>query len=209
VYLAESLARRGHRCIVFNGCSRERDVNAVEYVRWEAMPDRSITDRPDVLVAVRSWDLIGRLRLAPLQIFWTGDAFDQPFVQALSKTEARAEIDFFMLQSDWHATTFQTHHAVPVSQIIKTTLGAAASANVDTRPAVSATRPRRLAYVSTPFRGLDVLLDLFPRIRKACPDAELHVFSSMRVYGVTAADDQAQFDVLYRKTRALEGVTLL
>ena len=209
VYLAESLARRGHRCIVFNGCSRERDVNAVEYVRWEAMPDRSITDRPDVLVAVRSWDLIGRLRLAPLQIFWTGDAFDQPFVQALSRTEARAEIDFFMLQSDWHTSTFQTHHAVPSTQIIKTTLGAAASANVDTRPAVSATRPRRLAYVSTPFRGLDVLLDLFPRIREACPDAELHVFSSMRVYGVTAADDQAQFDVLYRRTRALEGVTLV
>jgi len=197
VYLAESLARRGHRCIVFNGCSRERDVNAVEYVRWEAMPDRSITDRPDVLVAVRSWDLIGRLRLAPLQIFWTGDAFDQPFVQALSRTEARAEIDFFMLQSDWHTTTFQTHHAVPSTQIIKTTLGAAASANVDTRPAVSATRPRRLAYVSTPFRGLDVLLEMFPRLRASFTDLRLDVFSSMKVYGWTPEADQKAFGTLY------------
>jgi glycosyltransferase involved in cell wall biosynthesis len=207
VYLAEAFAHRGHRCVVFNGCSEGRSVNGVEYARWESMPARCIGDRPDVLVAIRSWDTIGRLRLAPLQIFWTGDAFDQPYVQALSKTEARAEIDVFMLQSDWQAATFQSHHTIPVVQIIKTTLGTAASANVDTRRAVCAARPRRLAYVSTPFRGLDVLLDLFPRIRKACPDAELHVFSSMRVYGVTAADDQ--YDVLYRKARALEGVTLV
>jgi tetratricopeptide (TPR) repeat protein/glycosyltransferase involved in cell wall biosynthesis len=217
VYLAESLARRGHRCIVFNGCSQEREVAGVEYARWESMPIRCVADRPDVLVAVRSWDTIGRVRLAPLQIFWTGDAFDQPFVQTLSDRDARQEIDFFMLQSDWQAATFQTHHAVPAAQTIKTTLGAAASACPErrrraspaARPSVGASRPRRLAYVSTPFRGLDVLLDLFPRIRRACPDAELHVFSSMRVYGVSAADDQAQFEALYRKARELEGVTLV
>jgi glycosyltransferase involved in cell wall biosynthesis/Flp pilus assembly protein TadD len=209
VYLAESLARRGHRCIVFNGCSQECEIAGVEYVRWESMPVRCVADRPDVLVGVRSWDTIGRLRLAPLQIFWTGDAFDQPFVQTLSHRDARGEIDFFMLQSDWQAATFQTHHAVPVSQTIKTTLGAASSADISTRPTAHASRPRRLAYVSTPFRGLDVLLDLFPRIRRACPDAELHVFSSMRVYGLSAADDQAQFDALYRQARELEGVTLV
>ena len=209
VYLAESLARRGHRCIVFNGCGQEREVAGVEYARWESMPVRCIVERPDVIVAVRSWDTIGRLRLAPLQIFWTGDAFDQPFVQTLSNRDARQHIDFFMLQSDWQAATFQMHHAVPVAQTIKTTLGAAASASVDTHPVVGASRPRRLAYVSTPFRGLDVLLELFPRIRQACPDAELHVFSSMRVYGVSAADDQAQFEALYRKARALDGVTLV
>jgi tetratricopeptide (TPR) repeat protein/glycosyltransferase involved in cell wall biosynthesis len=209
VYLTESLARRGHRCIVFNGCGQEHEVAGVEYARWESMPVRCVADRPDVLVAVRSWDTIGRLRLAPLQIFWTGDAFDQPFVQTLSNRAARGEIDFFMLQSDWHAATFQTHHAVPIAQTIKTTLGAAASARPTARPSIGVSRPRRLAYVSTPFRGLDVLLDLFPRIRQACPDAELHVFSSMRVYGVSAADDQAQFEALYRKARELEGVTLV
>jgi hypothetical protein len=31
----------------------------------------------------------------------------------------------------------------------------------------------------------------------------------MRVYGISAADDQAQFDALYRKARDLEGVTLV
>ena len=208
VYLAEALAQRGHRCIVFNGCSRGGHVHGVEYARWESLPTRCVGDRPDVLVAVRSWETIGRLRLAPLQIFWTGDAFDQPFVQALSQSEARAEIDLFMLQSDWQVATYQTHHAVPPAQVVKTSLGVAVSAEA-ARATSSGVRPRRLAYVSTPFRGLDVLLDLFPRIRDGCPDAELHVFSSMRVYGLSAADDEAQFDALYRKARAQEGVTLV
>lgn len=59
-------------------------------------------------------------------------------------------------------------------------------------------RRRALAYTSTPFRGLDVLLEVFPRIRAACPDAELDVFSSMQVYGMSAQDDAERFGPLYR-----------
>ncbi len=75
-------------------------------------------------------------------------------------------------------------------------------------PAAPARRPARLAYASTPFRGLDVLLDLFPRIRAAVPEAELDVFSSMRVYGMAESDDRKQFRALYRKAKQ-PGVTLV
>ena len=200
VYLAEALARLGHSIVVFNQCDEPGTWAGVEYARWETMPVRAVDDRPDVLVAVRHWELIGQARFAPLQIFWTGDAFDQPFLENLADPKARREIDYFMLQSDWQATTFQAHHDLPPSTIVRTRLGAAASA-VDSpvRPQTTAARPRRLAYASTPFRGLDLLLDLFPRIRAACPDAELDVFSSMKVYGVTDEADEEQFGALYRK----------
>jgi hypothetical protein len=36
-----------------------------------------------------------------------------------------------------------------------------------------------LFYTSTPFRGLDVLLNCFPRIRQSVPDVRLRIFSSM------------------------------
>jgi tetratricopeptide (TPR) repeat protein len=209
VYLAEALAAQGHRCIVLNNCAAPIAVSGVEYARWETLAQRCLDDRPDVLVSVRFWQAIGRLRLAPLQILWTGDAFDQPFLAGLSDPAERAEIDLFMLQSDWHVATFTAHHRIPEAQIARTTLGAAATASADV-PALAAPqpRPRRLAYASTPFRGLDVLLDVFPRIRAACPDAELEVFSSMRVYGVSATDDAQQFGALYRKARQ-PGVTLV
>ena len=209
VYLAEALTGRGHRVVVLSNCDEPGVYHGVEYARWETMPSRAVSDRPDVLVAVRDWQTIGRTRFAPLQIFWTGDAFDQQFVRTLANAEARRQIDFFMLQSDWHEDTFRTHHGVPAWQILRTRLGSAASASdVPTQKDSRAPRPRRLAYASTPFRGLDVLLDVFPRIRAACPDAELDVFSSMQVYGVSAADDQASYGALYAKARQ-PGVRLV
>jgi glycosyltransferase involved in cell wall biosynthesis/Tfp pilus assembly protein PilF len=209
VYLAEALARRGHRVVVLNNCEEPGRFGSVEYARWETLPVRCLADRPDVLVGVRYWRTIGRVRFAPLQIFWTGDAFDQPFVEHLGDRQARAGIDFFMLQSDWQSATFQAHHDVPDWQIVRTRLGAAASSvEPQAGPSVPATRARGLAYASTPFRGLDVLLDLFPRIRAACPDATLDIFSSMQVYGMSEADDRRQFRAVYRKARQ-PGVKLV
>ena len=209
VYLAEALSRRGHRVVVLAHCEEPGVYHGVEYVRWETMPSRAVADRPDVLVAVRDWRTIGQTRFAPLQMFWTGDAFDQQFVKTLANTEERGQIDFFMLQSDWHEETFHTHHGVPAWQILRTRLGSAASASdMPVQEDTGTRRPRRLAYASTPFRGLDVLLDLFPRIRAACPDAELDVFSSMKVYGMNAADDEATYGALYAKARQ-PGVRLV
>jgi glycosyltransferase involved in cell wall biosynthesis/tetratricopeptide (TPR) repeat protein len=200
VYLAEALTGRGHRVVVLSNCDEPGVYHGVEYARWETMPSRAVADRPDVLVAVRDWQTIGQTRFAPLQIFWTGDAFDQPFVKTLANAQEREHVDFFMLQSDWHEDTFRTHHGVPGWQILRTRLGSAASASdVPAQKNPGGPRSRRLAYASTPFRGLDVLLDVFPRIRAACPDAELDVFSSMQVYGVSAADDQARYGALYAK----------
>ena len=77
------------------------------------MPARAVADRPDVVVGVRDWQRIGRARFAPVQVFWTGDAFDQPVLEGLGDAAGRPEIDFFMLQSDWHAATFRAQHKVP------------------------------------------------------------------------------------------------
>jgi len=59
-------------------------------------------------------------------------------------------------------------------------------------------------YSSTPFRGLEVLLELFPKIKAKVPDATLKVCSSMHVYGDALADKQ--YEHLYKKCRELDGV---
>jgi glycosyltransferase involved in cell wall biosynthesis len=66
--------------------------------------------------------------------------------------------------------------------------------------------PPILAYTSTPFRGLEWLIDCFPRIRAAVPGARLKVFSSMKVYQHSAAEDEAAYGKLYQRCRATEGV---
>ena len=77
----------------------------------------------------------------------------------------------------------------------------------DAREAARAkTWPPVLAYTSTPFRGLDLLLDIFPVVRQAIPGTQLEVFSSMQVYRLSAADDMAQYGPLYRRCLETDGV---
>ena len=199
VYLAEALTRRGHRVVVFNPCETPGTVEGVEYARAGQFVARAIADRPDVVVGVRDYRLLGRLRLAPRQIFWTLDASDQPFLQHLRDRARRKEIDLIVVGSDWQGDTFTAEHDVPAWLLAQVDNGTAASAT-GAAPAL-AWRGRRLAYASTPFRGLDVLLDVFPRIRAAVPDAELDIFSSMRVYGWDEKQDREQFGELYRKAQ--------
>ena len=61
-----------------------------------------------------------------------------------------------------------------------------------------------LFYTSTPFRGLDVLLDCFPPIRQIVPDVQLRIYSSMQVYQVPAEADR--YRDLYETARKMAGV---
>lgn len=212
VYLAEALTRHGHRVVVLNGCDAPGDFNGVEYAAWESLPARCVSDRPHVVVSVRHWETIGRMRLAPVQLFWSLDAYDQAALANLRDTAARAEIDVYVVGSSWQAATFKEYHQVPAWQLVQAANGSAMSASAADSGAPTVMshlpRPRRLAYASTPFRGLDVLLKVFPRIRAKCPDAELEIFSSMKVYGWSDTKDQAQFQTLYRQAKQ-PGVTLV
>jgi glycosyltransferase involved in cell wall biosynthesis len=48
----------------------------------------------------------------------------------------------------------------------------------------------RLIYASVPDRGLDILLDIFPEIKKAVPEAELHVFCGFDLGMIKRADKE-------------------
>ena len=58
----------------------------------------------------------------------------------------------------------------------------------------------RCAYASTPFRGLSVLLDAWHRLRLA--HAELHVWSSMRLY----TEDDGPYEQPYTSGRRVDGL---
>jgi glycosyltransferase involved in cell wall biosynthesis len=202
LYLADALARRGHHVRVYNNCPAPGDFDGVAYRRWEDARADAVLDPPHVLVAIRDWALIGSNRYAPLQVFWTGDAADQPFARGLEQPEARRAIDLFVFQSAWQEAGFRAL-GVPPWRCLRERYGFAPFVH----PAPSL-RPRRLVYASTPFRGLDLLLDWFPLIRARCPDAELRVCSSMRVYAVPEEEDRARFGALYARARQ-PGVTFL
>lgn len=207
-YLAEAMAALGHEVRLLNG-RKDPVLSRGVLVGWlnarasvEALRDFDAVvalNGIDTTLARRIRDLVGP---KPYFVFWTQHAHDQPAVGNLRDAEFREVWDAYVLISDWQAAMFRATFGLPAERIriLRNAIGPAFAGRApEPRP-----WPPVLAYTSTPFRGLDVLLDAFPRIRAAVPGTTLKVFSSMGVYQV--AKDKDQYAGLYERCRTTEGV---
>ncbi len=229
-YLAEALAARGHEVFLLNaggaaGLSRGLPclpLNPAAFRRLPALDALVVQNCAGHGRALRA--AVGsRTRL----VFWSQHAHDQPAVQPLRDPAERGAYDAFVLVSEWQRAQYREAFGIDAgrSVVLRNGIG---PAFVDLFPRVDApsppaplpggargeeeaitaakSRPPVLAYTSTPYRGLDRLLEAFPRIREAVPGATLEVYSSWQIYGVPAAEDEARFGELYRRCRSMEGV---
>ncbi len=90
------------------------------------------------------------------------------------------------------------------SRVMRNAASPAFVSDVHADPWFVTGQPPTLFYTSTPFRGLDVLLQAFPVIRAAIPGTRLRVLSSMGVYQVRPEEDEYQN--LYRLSQTVDGV---
>lgn len=127
---------------------------------------------------------------------WFQHDYNQPGVQWLRDRRAVAAVDKFVFVSHWQRERFQLAFSLPEHKcmVIRNA--------VDWEEKTRTTFSRRYVYSSTPFRGLDVLLEAW-RLANMPEDAELHVFSSMAIYG----QDEGPYEELYARARELPGVT--
>jgi glycosyltransferase involved in cell wall biosynthesis len=193
IYMARELARCGHEMTVYANCPRPGDYDGVTYRHYHEFFSEHFPARWDALISFRSFDPFLLGRVAPRMIFWTGDAFDQPAMKNFGHDSLQANVDLVLCVSEWHRQTFIETFQLPAGKVVATRNGFNPDLirNSDNRDW------SRAAYSSTPFRGLDILLRMFPDIRRQISDFSLDVFSSMRVYGWNAEQDQREFGAMY------------
>lgn len=143
-------------------------------------------------------------------VLWTQHRINQPGVEALGRPEQLRSYDGFVFVSEWQQEEFLLGFGVPLErgQVLRNA-PAPVFLNLfsEGEPILpQKARPPILAYTSTPFRGLNVLLEAFPLIRAQVPDVRLRVFSGMGVYQFSSADDQAKYGALYQKCRTTPEV---
>jgi glycosyltransferase involved in cell wall biosynthesis len=213
-YLAVELARRGLRVTLFCGTSWPRDVMGVTCVSTQAVPLGTLDQAFDAFVVLNGpADLAARLRpsLAPGTplVLWTGHAIDQPEMRPLHQSEMRRAWDAIVCVSDWHRATMIAEYGLDAGRVSVLRNAIAPSferlfSNRDELARAKSGRPI-LSYTSTPYRGLNVLLDhVFPEVRRAFPEAELEVYSSMKVY---QQDERRDIHApLYNQCRQTPGV---
>ncbi|AWN48661.1 glycosyl transferase [Methylobacterium terrae] len=139
-----------------------------------------------------------RLDGRPL-VVWIHHAADQQAVQWLHDGARAARVDRFVFVSDWQRASFVAAFGLAPENclVLRNATDVPAAYRAPT-----GRRPLRIAYTSTPFRGLSVLLDAWDRLRPQ--GAELHIWSSHRLYG--PAFDDAPHATLFARARSLPNV---
>lgn len=210
-YLAAELVRQGHEVSILNEVSEPGlDANGVHILpRAQATSDSALMKRFDVIV-VSNLAIGEMLRNAlgfrvPL-VLWTGHAPDQGAVESLSRLEEREAWHGYAFVSNWQASAYQRAFSIPSDkiQVLHNGIAPAFASAPLCEPWFVQGRDPVLAYTSTPFRGLTWLLDAFPAIREAFPNARLRVFSSMAVYNLPASQDD--YSRIYERCDRMDQV---
>lgn len=134
-------------------------------------------------------------------VYWNQLSYDQQAVNFLTDPNNVNQIDHFVFVSYWQAEMFKKLFPIPANKIkvIKN-----ACIGVDER-AKSTDGVVRVCYTSTPWRGLDVLIEAWDKL--APDNAELHVFSGTEIYGKDFhAQQKEYYTELYNKCKNTKGV---
>ena len=131
-------------------------------------------------------------------------------MKSLENLEERDIYEGVAFVSNWQGDRFREHFGINTSKA-KIMLNAISPAFEQLFGQNEAILPHKstppvLAYTSTPFRGLEILLEVFPQIRQAIPGTKLKVFSSMKVYNYDEQQDHEKYGWIYRQCQELEGV---
>lgn len=134
-------------------------------------------------------------------VYWNQLSYDQNAVQFLNDASYIDKIDRFVFVSHWQSEMYRKVFNVPgyKTAIIK-------NANIGTVKRQPGERKHiRLCYTSTPWRGLDVLVDAWKILKPQ--NCELHVFSSTKIYGKDFAISAAgNYEELFDECRNTEGI---
>jgi len=132
-------------------------------------------------------------------VFWAHQAHDQPSVQNLADPLVQRGIDAFVFVSQWQCDQYVATFGIPIERT-HVVQNAIEPISPHQKPA----GPLRLIYTSTPFRGLDVLLEAWAQLPALDIETELHIYSGMALYGRPAED--VRYQALYDQACALPRV---
>ena len=177
VRVAAALAARGHQVTVYAD-TFEGVVDGVAYrpcERWDP------GDPVDAVVVSRLPEMFDHEIAAPIRVLWCHDAFYDGLTP-----ERAGRMTSVVVLSDWQRDLFARRYP-SVAGKLRIVRNGIRLYDDDGRGLYEgerafAERAPRCIYSSLPSRGLDVLLEVWPEIRRRVPEAELDVYYGWEVY---------------------------
>jgi glycosyltransferase involved in cell wall biosynthesis len=180
VRLAECLSDLGFVVTVYGELREDtcwKQVIFRHHLKFDPLDSRG------ALICSRLPEIADRPIAAAVRMLWVHDVDCGPRL-----TPARADaFDHVLTLSGWHERHIAGRYPFLADKIVRTRNGIHQPLF---KPEAWNVRVPRVLYTSSPDRGLDILLGLWPRIREQVPDAELvHVYAA--VYDKVADQDPA------------------
>jgi len=200
VYVAREFAKRGYRSVVFSDCAGlEGEYDGVVYQDYRKFQDFISQNYAEIFVSSRIAGVFGLPIRAGYKICWVHDIW---LSQDQNAEIHKNRVDKFYVLSPWHLDFFSRHHRVGREKLHVTRDGV----DLDRFREKPPREKGRLIYSSSPDRGLDTLLEVFPRIRAEIPEASLHVFYGFANWekAIRARNDQGQLAWMERLKGALQ-----
>jgi tetratricopeptide (TPR) repeat protein len=175
-YIARELANLGYNVRVFNNCDKPGNYEGVEYQESTDFYIYNHFNQMKIFICSRFLKPFKLGVKAKLKILWIHDTADVAYsiIDQDFKNINSVDVDKIYALGKWQASNWMQYFKIPAQKIyitrngIDTTLFKENSQNRN---------PNKLLYTTRPPRGLQILLDIFPRIKSNHPEAELHFFT--------------------------------
>lgn len=205
VRLAEHLSCLGFVVTVYGEIQDDSGANGVMFkdVLFRHHTAFDPLERREAVIASRLPEIFDRPVAARRRILWTHDTDFGPRL-----TPARVEkIDRILVLSEWHRQHVAGMYPFAADKLEVTRNGIEHAYFRHPATACEGEREKRVLYTSSPDRGLDILLELWPQIRERVPDAKL-AFTYAPVYFEVAKqrDDIAAHAEKIEELAKQEGV---
>ena len=224
-YLSRELAKLGHEIEIFNNCGKEAGIyEGVTYAPFTTLADlvkHSKTKEYDFFISFRDLPAFLFPVKAKKRIWWGHDDFSNVW----NYTDWRAPLgkaflkfagfltnifcDSLFVVSNWLGKICTDYLGIKQDKVYVTKNGIhlpyftpSQSPPYQGGEAPSASegqRGYRLVYTSVPARGLDILLEIFPKIKEKVPQATLHVYCGWDL-GMLKEEDKKLAQSLYDRT---------
>jgi glycosyltransferase involved in cell wall biosynthesis len=169
IEMAKRLVRLGHRVRVYTSCGAAKIYDGVEY---RPTADMANGNTCDLLIAWRYAAYLGSFA-AKQKWLWIHDVY------AVGATrENLTKADRILVLSEWHkrfVLEYHAQHGIDSEKVFITSNGI----DLARFEQIGIVRdPHKVVYSSSPDRGLEQLLEMWPEIVRRVSDASLHIFYS-------------------------------
>lgn len=210
IYLARALVERGHEAHIFCNPSQAGCFDGVHYHPIVELARFSRQNPLDVFVSVAGEQTLKLGIPARVTLWWSHNDYsylwdEMPDLRADIANTLATKADRIVTVSQWQTHKLAELFQLPIEHFWTSRNGVYWPHFEQSAPPAI---PPRIMYTSVPDRGLKRLLDLFPSIQAQVPEAELHVYSSFKVWGKSEQWDHAHAGDIYQRAEQMPGVFL-